>query len=85
MLKWAVHEKKHPCAEVEKESTKSDSCFTAFYVKILETSNYRGGELDGLYELKDKSVNIVLKGYYINGIKDGGWVEGEFEDDLSQT
>ncbi|HLS31061.1 MAG TPA: hypothetical protein VK021_09410 [Flavobacteriaceae bacterium] len=78
---WFVGQEERSCTEAERQSGESEPCYEINYRKALETSYYKHGKLDGLYELKDKNGNIVRKGYYVNGVKDGGWIEGEFEED----
>lgn len=78
---WFVGQEERPCTEAERQSGESEPCYKIDYKKGLETSNYKHGKLNGLYELKDKNGKIVRKGYYVNGFKDGGWIEGEFEED----
>lgn len=75
---WSVKTEEYPCSEEEKQVNESDTCYRTTSQEMLMASHYKQDQLDGLYELKDKQGNIVTKGYYLNGIKDGGWVEREF-------
>jgi antitoxin component YwqK of YwqJK toxin-antitoxin module len=78
---WYEYEEIYPCSEKEKELAESDTCYRTVYEQVFETSYYRSDERNGLYELTDDDDNIILKGYYVNGVKDGGWIEVESLDD----
>ena len=53
-----------------------DTCHQKVYEKIFETSYYKDDELHGPFEQKDSAGIVVLKGNFLNGKKDGLWLEG---------
>lgn len=72
---WEVKKQQRDCTKKEIYNNKSTSgCFDYNYDKILETSFYSNNQLHGPYELQDSNGNVITKGYYINGVKDGGWI-----------
>jgi antitoxin component YwqK of YwqJK toxin-antitoxin module len=70
----------YPCSEEEWLLAELEMCYNSSIERMLEISSYKGGKLHGYYELKDDKENILLKGYYLNGVKDGGWLEVDYLD-----
>ncbi len=70
-----LQDKKYPCNELDENGVKLDSCVKQLYIKILETSYYKDNELNGDYELRDSINQIINKGKYINGFKNGDFIE----------
>lgn len=64
---------KYPCNEVDGSGVKMDSCSKFIFHEINETSYYKNGELNGIYELRDSINQMVSKGQYINDLKEGKW------------
>lgn len=52
-----------------------DSCTIFLCKKVLETSFYINGKLNGSYEFLDSLNNVIAKGNYKNDLKDGEWIE----------
>lgn len=72
-----------PCDSAKlKTNNKIDTCYRLQFVKINETSTYKNGELDGLFESIDSSGILKTKGNYIKGEKSGEWIEGYSSDGL---
>lgn len=82
---WYTYKDKYPCPEDNANLNKTDGCYTTIYMKVKESSFYTNDKLDGLYELKDKNNVIISKGYYVNGVKDGGWLEVSFNEVIDNS
>lgn len=52
-----------------------DTCHTNVYQKIFQTAYYKNGDLFGPFEQKDSVGVVVDKGNFINGKRDGLWLE----------
>lgn len=76
---WVQYQKNIPCPEEEKKSVETDNCYSTAYIKLNEISYYKNGQRDGLYALKSKDGDVITKGYFAKGIKDGRWVDGKLE------
>jgi len=59
-----------------KNKSPLDTCQTLKYEKFYQVAYYKNGELHGPLEYKDSAGVIRYKGTFINGLKDGLWVEG---------
>lgn len=79
-----LEDKKYPCNELDDNGVKLDSCVKQLYIKILETSYYKDGELNGLFELRDSIGQITVKGNFLNGSKDGEWIRRYTETDAEE-
>lgn len=66
-----LNEEKYPCSEINKNPL--DSCTRFVYEKIFETAFYKNDKLNGPFELKDSTNQIIAKGVFINDLKDGKW------------
>ena len=58
-----------------KDDVLRDTCYTFQIKKMPSTSFYKNGELNGLFELQDSLGNLIQKGIYKRGQKDGIWIE----------
>ncbi|WP_396167749.1 hypothetical protein [Flavobacterium sp.] len=67
------NEVRYPCDEMDENGIKLDTCSRYVFRKILETSYFKDNELNGPYELRDSINQIISKGKYLNGLKDGEW------------
>jgi antitoxin component YwqK of YwqJK toxin-antitoxin module len=67
-------ETEYPCDEVDDNGIKVDSCTKSTIHEIFETSNYKDGELTGIYELRDSINQLVSKGQYEDDLKEGKWL-----------
>ena len=80
-----LYRKKKPCdATNNLNNTSIDTCFSWEYEKILQTSYYRNGELDGLFEQFDSTGIVTLKGNYKGGKKEGFWLESYVVNNLEK-
>lgn len=76
-----LDEVKYPCDEIDDNGIKIDSCFKYVFRKVLETSNFDNDELNGEYELRDSINQIIVKGKYLNDLKNGDFIEKFSEKD----
>ena len=74
-----LNEEKYPCSEKDENKNASDTCTRHVFKKVLETSFYKNGMLNGPIELKDSINNLVLKGNFKNDLKDGEWLHRYIE------
>jgi antitoxin component YwqK of YwqJK toxin-antitoxin module len=75
--------KEVPCDTANDKNTNPlDTCHTMVYQKIFETSYYKKGELHGPFEQKDSAGVVTFKGNFINGKRDGLWLESYVSTDL---
>jgi antitoxin component YwqK of YwqJK toxin-antitoxin module len=59
-----------------------DTCHVMNYQKIFQISYFKNGELYGPFEKKDSTGITILKGNFINGKKDGVWLESYVNKDI---
>jgi antitoxin component YwqK of YwqJK toxin-antitoxin module len=78
-------EEKYPCNELDEKGVKLDTCTKFVYNKVLETSYYKDDELNGDFELRDSINQVIAKGNYLNGLKDGVWLHRYTETDAENT
>lgn len=74
---WGILEKRTiKCPKkVTDNFSPMDTCFKMVYQRFFQTSYYKNGALNGSFERKDSNDLIISKGNYINGKKDGLWLE----------
>lgn len=60
-----------------------DTCTKSTWIKCYESSFYKNDLLHGPYTYKDSTGNIRMQGNYINGKKDGAWIESYLNDGLN--
>ena len=68
-----LNEEKYPCSEIDENKNPLDTCTRYVYEKVLETAFYKNDKLNGPFELKDSTNQIILKGMLINDLKEGEW------------
>ena len=68
-----LNEEKYPCFELDENKNPLDTCTRYVYEKVLETAFYKNDKLNGPFELKDSTNQIILKGMFLNNLKDGDW------------
>lgn len=76
-------EEEYPCPENIREKSSSDTCIRTINKKIFETAYYKNGELNGPYELRDSINQIIAKGSFKDGLKEGEWLLSINDEDLS--
>lgn len=69
-----LDKEEYPCSEDDKSKSSLDTCTRMVYQKVLEISFYKNDKLDGLFELKDSIGEIIAKGSFSNGLKQGEWL-----------
>jgi len=69
-----LNEEEYPCTETDENKNPLDTCIRYVYQKVLETSFYKNGKLNGPFEVRDSSNNIIAKGNFKNDNKDGEWI-----------
>ncbi|MBL7471390.1 toxin-antitoxin system YwqK family antitoxin [Robertkochia sediminum] len=67
-----VNREYFPCKE-EQEKSVQDSCSKFVYTKVFEKVSYRNDELHGPLEVKDSLGQLVAKGEFRYGLKNGKW------------
>lgn len=58
-----------------KTTNSSDTCYEALYKPGYYSAFYKKNDLHGQYEQKDSVDMVTFKGNYVNGEKDGYWIE----------
>lgn len=76
-----LNEEKYPCSELDENKNPLDTCTRFVYEKVFETTFYKNDKLNGPVELKDSTNQIILKGMFINDLKDGEWFHRYTEKD----
>jgi antitoxin component YwqK of YwqJK toxin-antitoxin module len=75
--------KEVPCYKAGKSNNSAlDTCYEMEYQKILQTSFFKNGELNGPFEQKDSNGLIIFNGNFIYGKKDGIWLESYINEDV---
>lgn len=79
-----LNEEKFPCSEIDENKNPLDTCTRFVYEKVLSTAFYKNDTLNGPFELKDSTNQTILKGMFINDLKNGEWfhryTEKDYED-----
>jgi antitoxin component YwqK of YwqJK toxin-antitoxin module len=76
-----LNEEEYPCSEKEENKNPLDTCKQYVYKKVLETSFYKNGMLNGPFEIRDSLNNTIVKGNFKNDLKDGEWLQRYNEQD----
>tara|TARA_R110002050_G_scaffold204522_4_gene340197 strand:+ start:124593 stop:126782 length:2190 start_codon:yes stop_codon:yes gene_type:complete len=63
----------YKCENLNKNNMPKDSCSRMVYEKVLETSTYRNGKLNGQIVFKDSLNKTWVEGNFENDLKDGLW------------
>lgn len=63
-----------------KDKNPFDTCYTMKYEKSSQVAYFKNDELNGQFEYKDSAGVIRYKGNFINGEKDGFWIESYTSD-----
>lgn len=74
----------YPCSEEEKLAQEKDTCVNIIYEKILETSFYKNGKLNGPFELRDSLNEIIAKGNFKDDLKEGEWFHRYSDQDINE-
>lgn len=82
--RYAFLERKEvPCDTTGNSSINPlDTCHKMEYQKIFQTAYYKNGDLYGPFEQKDSAGVVTDKGNFINGKKDGIWLESYISTDI---
>lgn len=80
-----LNEEKYPCSELDENKNPLDTCTRYVYEKVLETAFYKNDKLNGPFELKDSTNQIILKGMFINDLKDGEWFHRYTQKDFEEN
>jgi antitoxin component YwqK of YwqJK toxin-antitoxin module len=70
-----LEQKKKLCDTLGNNLNPLDSCFELVYEKVNEISYYKNDLLHGPFERKDSDGKIILKGSFVEGLKEGEWLE----------
>jgi len=68
---------------LNKNANPLDTCTKSTWIKLFESSYYKNDLLHGPYVYKDSVGNVRLQGIYINGKKDGAWIESYLNDGVN--
>ncbi|OJJ23610.1 hypothetical protein BKI52_04405 [marine bacterium AO1-C] len=66
-------DKNVPCSEIDPNKNPLDTCTKKVFVKKLITGYYKNGQPHGPYTYRDSLNEIVHKGMFRNGLKEGKW------------
>jgi len=70
-----------PCDTAKyKNKSPLDTCYSMVYQKVYQTAYFKNDELHGPYEARDSTGKTTTKGTFINGEKDGQWLESYVSD-----
>ncbi len=69
-----LEEEEFPCSEIDSNQSPLDTCRKYVYQKVLETTYYKNDKLNGPYELRDSTNEIIAKGFFKDDLKDGEWL-----------
>ncbi len=78
-----LEEEEYPCSELDDNKNPLDTCKRFVYKKILESSYYKFGKLNGPYELRDSLNEIIAKGNFKDDLKDGEWFHRYSDKDIN--
>ena len=75
--RYAFLERKEvPCDTTNNRNVNPlDTCHTMVYQKVFQTAYYKNDDLYGPFEQKDSAGVVTDKGNFINGKRDGLWLE----------
>jgi antitoxin component YwqK of YwqJK toxin-antitoxin module len=76
-----LNEEEYPCSEMDENKNPLDTCKRFVYKKVLETSFYKNGMLNGPFEIRDSVNTTIVKGNFKNDLKDGEWLHRYSEKD----
>lgn len=72
-----------PCDTVKyKNSNPLDTCHELRFSKVLETAYYKNDQLHGPFEYKDSTGKTLFKGNFVNGKKEGEWIDSYEQTDF---
>lgn len=80
-----LNEENYPCSETDENKNPLDTCTRYIYQKILETSFYKNDKLNGPFELKDSTNQIIVNGFFKDDLKDGEWLYRYSEKDYKEN
>ncbi len=69
-----LYEEEYPCSETDENKNSLDTCKRYIYQKVLETSFYKNGKLNGSFEIRDSLNEVYAKGNFKDDLKDGEWL-----------
>lgn len=80
-----LNKEEYPCSNLDKNNNPLDTCKRYVYEKVHEVAFYKNDKLNGPYELKDSTNQIVDKGLFINDLKDGEWLHRYTQKDFDNN
>jgi antitoxin component YwqK of YwqJK toxin-antitoxin module len=72
------------CSEIDPKKDPLDTCKRYIFEKVLETSFYKNGKLNGPFEVRDSLNEIIAKGNFQDDLKEGEWLESYDYDDENE-
>lgn len=79
-----LNEEEYPCSEIDENKNPLDTCKRYVYQKVLETSFYKNGKLNGPFEVRDSINDIIVKGFFKDDFKDGEWLHRYSDKDIEE-
>jgi antitoxin component YwqK of YwqJK toxin-antitoxin module len=82
----SLEEVKYLCdTSIHKNVNPLDTCTKQVYKKEFQSFYYKNDELHGPCTVKDSIGTIIFKGNFLNGKKDGEWIESYKNDDIDNN
>ena len=78
-----LEEEEFPCSEIDNNKSLLDTCRKYVYQKVLETTYYKNDMLNGPFELRDSTNEIIAKGFFKDDLKDGEWLHRYSDKDIN--
>jgi antitoxin component YwqK of YwqJK toxin-antitoxin module len=79
-----LHTEEYPCTEMDETKSILDTCTRTVYEKVLESSFYKNGKLNGAFELRDSLNEIMSRGFFKDDLKEGEWLQRYNEKDINE-
>lgn len=78
-----LEEEEYPCSEIDENKNPLDTCKRFVFQKVLETTFYKNGKLNGPFEVRDSINEIIVKGNFKDDLKDGEWLHRYSDKDIN--
>ncbi|MCF1751367.1 toxin-antitoxin system YwqK family antitoxin [Mariniradius sediminis] len=77
-----LFEEEIDCQQSSEKGGEVSVCKEIRETKVNETSNFIDDKLNGEYELLDSVKNLIVRGVYVDGVKEGEWLHRYTNQDL---
>jgi len=78
-----LEEEVYPCSEIDENKNPLDTCKRFVFQKVLETTFYKNGKLNGPFEVRDSINEIIVKGNFKDDLRDGEWLQRYSDKDIN--